>query len=307
MTKDECTLCPRECKVNRRENKTGYCGVSGKEVYVSMASLHLWEEPYISGTPEMQNNPGCRVNGSGTIFFAGCNMHCVYCQNYAISNGTVGNAYTVEELANLMTDLEKRGAANINLVTPTHYMTEIIEAVKIAKNEGGLSIPVIYNCSGYEKVETLIQLESVVDIYLTDFKYLDEGLAKKYSNAKDYPQVAKNALNEMVRQQPDVIFDDNGEMMKKGVVVRHLLLPGHTKNAMSVMKYLSEYYGDRILVSLMSQYTPVNGIEKRAPELNRKVTKREYEKVVSFCLDLGMDNVFIQEEDVASESFIPAF
>ena len=353
MENNICTLCPRECKVNRSEGKIGYCSVSGEEVYVSMASLHLWEEPYISGTSEMQKDPDCPINGSGTIFFAGCNMHCVYCQNYAISKSEAGKAYSVAELAKLMLELQDRGAANINLVTPTHYTPQIIEAVKLArlgmKIEAGeksglmatgamvneklhkIEIPIVYNCSGYEKVETLKLLEGIVDIYLTDFKYMDAEIAKKYSNAPDYPDVAKEALKEMYRQQPKLVFgdvmttsaatiktasntsrntDENSEyipMLKKGVVVRHLLLPGCTKNAMSVMKYLHDEYGDNINVSLMSQYTPVDDIQKRAPELNRKVTKREYEKVISFCLDNDIENVFIQEGDVATESFIPNF
>lgn len=324
MENNICSLCPRECKVNRKEGKSGYCNVSGEEAYVSMASLHLWEEPYISGTPEMQKDPDCPVNGSGTIFFAGCNMHCVYCQNYEISKKPTGKPYSVEQLAKLMLELQERGAANINLVTPTHYTLEIIEAVKLARagmnnkadsdaipdsnvEQTKLRIPIVYNCSGYEKVETLKLLDGIVDIYLTDFKYMDSDIAKKYSNAADYPEVAKEALKEMFRQQPKLVFDDAIPMLKKGIIVRHLLLPGCTRNAMSVMDYLHNEYGDSILISLMSQYTPVDDIQKRAPELNRKVTKREYEKVVSYCLDNDMDNVFIQEGDVATESFIPRF
>mgnify|MGYP005795666539 FL=1 len=288
-----CTICPRNCRIDRTAGQKGYCGVTGTKIKAARAALHMWEEPCISGT-----------RGSGTVFFSGCPLRCVYCQNRDIAGAEAGKEITPERLSEIFLELQEKGAVNINLVTPTHYTPEIAWAVKQAQ-AGGLTIPVVYNCSGYEKTETLRVLEGIVDIYLTDFKYMESETAARYSHAPDYPNAAKMALEEMVRQQPEPVFGEDG-MMKKGVIVRHLLLPGHLKNAKAVVQYVYEAYGDRVYLSLMNQYTPLPGMEKW-PELNRRVTKREYERLVAFAVELGVENGFIQEGETAEESFIPAF
>lgn len=289
----ECTLCPRACGADRAEGAAGWCGVSGTKIKCARAALHMWEEPCISGE-----------QGSGAVFFSGCPLRCVYCQNREIARARAGKEISRERLSEIFLELQAKGAANINLVTPTHYTPEIVWAVRKAK-EQGLVLPIVYNCSGYERTETLRMAEGIVDIYLTDFKYMDAQAAARYSHAPDYPETAKTALMEMVRQCPAPTFDDNG-MMKKGVIVRHLLLPGHVKNAKDVVRYVYETYGDQVYVSLMNQYTPLGGLEKW-PELNRRVTKREYESLIDYALELGVENGFIQEGDTAEESFIPAF
>lgn len=291
--KSVCTLCPRECNVNRAEGKTGFCGVAGEDIYLARAALHMWEEPCISGE-----------DGSGTVFFSGCPLRCVYCQNYNIAHAKTGKAVTRERLSEIFMELQEKGANNINLVTPTHYTPEIVCAVKRAR-EKGLRLPVVYNCSGYEKVDTLRMLDGIVDIYLTDFKYMDSDMAKRYSHAKDYPEVAKAALNEMVRQTGEAVFSEEG-MMQKGVIVRHLLLPGALENAKAVVQYVYETYGDVVFLSLMNQYTPLPQVEKY-PEINRRVTEEEYEELVDFAIDIGVENGFIQEGETAEESFIPEF
>jgi len=294
MKKEEsCTLCPRDCGVSRSKGEVGVCGVSGTQIRAARAGLHMWEEPCISGE-----------TGSGTIFFSGCPLRCVYCQNFEIARAETGLEISIERLAEIMLELQEQGAANINLVTPTHYTPEIIQAVTTARKKG-LKLPIVYNCSGYEKVETLRRLEGIVDIYLSDFKYMEPELAKRYSRAEDYPEMAKQALQEMVRQQPKAVFNESG-MMVQGIIVRHLLLPGHLRNAKAVVKYLCETYGDSICLSLMNQYTPLPQV-KHIPELNRRVTKREYERLIDYTLSLGVEQGFIQEGETAAESFIPAF
>ena len=288
-----CTLCPRECNVNRREGNAGVCGVAGEDIYLARAALHMWEEPCISGE-----------EGSGTVFFSGCPLRCVYCQNYNIANAKTGKAVTKERLSEIFLELQGKDANNINLVTPTHYTPEIVWAVKRARKQG-LTLPIVYNCSGYEKVETLKMLEGIVDIYLTDFKYMDSEIAKRYSHAPDYPKVAKSALEEMVRQTKEAVFSEDG-MMQKGVIVRHLLLPGYLSNAKSVVQYIYETYGDKVFLSLMNQYTPLPQVEKY-PEINRRVTEEEYEELVDFAIEIGVENGFIQEGETAKESFIPEF
>lgn len=289
----ECTLCPRNCRANREKGETGVCGVAGPGIVGARAALHMWEEPCISGE-----------RGSGTVFFSGCSLRCIYCQNYEITHAKHGKRITVERLAEIFLELAEKGAHNINLVTPTHYTPEIIAAVKMAR-ERGLSLPIVYNCSGYEKVETLRLLEGIVDIYLTDFKYMEKELAANYSKAPDYPEIAKEALCEMVRQTKEVMLDADG-MMTKGVIVRHLLLPNHLRNAKKVVNYVYETYGDKVYLSLMNQYTPLPQV-KHIPELNRKVTEREYEKLVDYAITLGVEYAFIQEGETALESFIPQF
>ncbi len=295
LSSSPCNLCPRECGVMRGEGQAGYC-LSDQRIFVARAALHMWEEPCISGEV-----------GSGTVFFSGCNLRCVYCQNYEIAAGKRGREVSTEELSDIFLMLQEKGAANINLVTPDHYINQIAEAIGQAKAKG-LSLPVVYNGSGYEKKEAIRNLAGIVDIFLTDFKYMDEELAEKYSKAPDYPAVAMAALAEMVRITGEAVFDEKG-MMRKGVIVRHLLLPGHKKNAKEVVKYLYETYGDRIYISLMNQYTPFARLSENPAykELCRKVTKREYEAVVDYAIDLGVRNAFIQEGDTAKESFIPEF
>ncbi len=288
-----CMLCPRECGADRIHGQKGVCGVTGTGIYGARAALHMWEEPCISGE-----------RGSGAVFFSGCPLLCVYCQNYEIARAERGSEISIERLAKIFLELQEKHAANINLVTPTHYTLEIIEAINIARGKG-LSIPIVYNCSGYEKVETLKLLQGIVDIYLVDYKYEDKFLAKRYSNAENYPDVVKEALAEMVRQCGEAEFDSE-EMMTKGVIVRHLLLPGCLENAKAVVKYIYDTYGDKVFLSLMNQYTPLPHV-KRWPEINRKVTEEEYEAFVDFAIEIGVENGFIQEGETAEESFIPEF
>ncbi len=288
-----CTICPRECGVNRAREEKGVCGVAGTGIYGARAALHMWEEPCISGE-----------KGSGAVFFSGCPLRCVYCQNYEIARAERGSEISVERLSEIFLELQKKHAANINLVTPTHYTLEIIEAVKLARGKG-LSIPIVYNCSGYEKAETIKRLQGIVDIYLVDYKYEDKVLAKRYSNAENYPEVVKEALGEMARQCKEAEFDSEG-MMMRGIIVRHLLLPGCLENAKAVVKYVYEMYGDQVFLSLMNQYTPLPHVAKW-PEIDRRVTEEEYETLVDYAIELGVENGFIQEGETAEESFIPEF
>ena len=289
---ENCLLCPRKCGINRRTGQTGVCGVSS-EIKVARAALHYWEEPCISGK-----------RGSGAVFFSGCSLHCVFCQNREISDGKEGKVISKERLSDIFMELADKGANNINLVTPGQYIPDIVWAVNDAKSRGR-KLPIIYNTSGYENVTELKLLEGIVDVYLPDFKYMDSTLSARYSRAKDYPSVAKQALSEMVRQQPDVVIDDATGLIQKGVIVRQLLLPGHVNDAKAVLKYLYDTYHDHVYISMMSQFTPI--ALKDYPEINRTVTKREYERLVNYALEIGITNAFIQEGDVAKDSFIPAF
>lgn len=289
---ENCLLCPRKCGINRRTGQTGVCGVSS-EIKVARAALHYWEEPCISGK-----------RGSGAVFFSGCSLHCVFCQNREISDGKEGKVISKERLSDIFIELAGKGANNINLVTPGQYIPDIVWAVNDAKSRG-MKLPIIYNTSGYENVTELKLLEGIVDVYLPDFKYMDSTLSARYSRAKDYPSVAKQALSEMVRQQPDVVIDDATGLIQKGVIVRQLLLPGHVNDAKAVLKYLYDIYHDHVYISMMSQFTPI--ALKDYPEINRTVTKREYERLVDYALEIGITNAFIQEGDVAKDSFIPAF
>ena len=289
---ENCLLCPRKCGINRSTGQTGVCGVSS-EIKVARAALHYWEEPCISGK-----------RGSGAVFFSGCSLHCVFCQNREISDGKEGKVISKERLSDIFMELADKGANNINLVTPGQYIPDIVWAVNDAKSRG-MKLPIIYNTSGYENVTELKLLEGIVDVYLPDFKYMDSTLSARYSRAKDYPSVAKQALSEMVRQQPDVVIDDSTGLIQKGVIVRQLLLPGHVNDAKAVLKYLYDTYHDHIYISMMSQFTPI--ALKDYPEINRTVTKREYERLVNYALEIGITNAFIQEGDVAKDSFIPAF
>ena len=287
-----CLLCPRKCGIKRSTGQTGVCGVSS-EIKVARAALHYWEEPCISGK-----------RGSGAVFFSGCSLHCVFCQNREISDGKAGKVISKERLSDIFMELADKGANNINLVTPGQYIPDIVWAVNDAKSRG-MKLPIIYNTSGYENVTDLKLLEGIVDVYLPDFKYMDSTLSARYSRAKYYPSVAKQALSEMVRQQPDVVIDDATGLIQKGVIVRQLLLPGHVNDAKAVLKYLYDTYHDHVYISMMSQFTPI--ALKDYPEINRTVTRREYERLVDYALEIGITNAFIQEGDVAKDSFIPAF
>ena len=287
-----CLLCPRKCGINRGTGQTGVCGVSA-EIRVARAALHYWEEPCISGE-----------KGSGAVFFSGCSLHCVFCQNREISDGKAGKVISKERLSDIFIELAGKGANNINLVTPGQYIPDIVWAVSDARRRG-MKLPIVYNTSGYENVTELKLLEGIVDVYLPDFKYMDSALSAKYSRAKDYPSVAKQALSEMVRQQPKVVIDDATGLIQKGVIVRQLLLPGHVNDAKAILKYLHDTYQNSIYISMMSQFTPI--ALKAYPEINRTVTRREYERLIDYAIKIGITNAFIQEGDVAKDIFIPAF
>mgnify|MGYP000833620945 FL=1 len=289
---ENCLLCPRKCGINRAAGQTGVCGVSA-EIRVARAALHYWEEPCISGE-----------KGSGAVFFSGCSLHCVFCQNREISDGKAGKIISKERLRDIFLELKAKGANNINLVTPGQYIPDIVWAVSDARRYG-MELPIVYNTSGYENADELKQLEEIVDVYLPDFKYMDSALSAKYSRAKDYPSVAKQAISEMVRQQPRVVIDDATGLIQKGVIVRQLLLPGHVNDAKAILKYLHDTYQDSIYISMMSQFTPI--ALKDYPEINRTVTRREYERLIDYAIKIGITNAFIQEGNVAKDSFIPAF
>lgn len=289
---ENCLLCPRKCGINRSTGQTGVCGVSA-EIRVARAALHYWEEPCISGE-----------KGSGAVFFSGCSLHCVFCQNREISDGKAGKVISKERLSDIFLELKAKGANNINLVTPGQYIPDIVWAVSDARRRG-MELPIVYNTSGYENETELKLLEGIVDVYLPDFKYMDSALSAKYSRAKDYPSVAKQALSEMVRQQPKVVIDDATGLIQKGVIVRQLLLPGHVNDAKAILKYLHDTYQNSIYISMMSQFTPI--ALKDYPEINRTVTGREYERLIDYAIKIGITNAFIQEGDVAKDSFIPAF
>ena len=292
---DNCMLCPRTCGAQRSKGKTGICGVT-ETLKVARAALHFWEEPCISGT-----------KGSGAVFFSGCALHCVFCQNEPIAQGTAGKEITPERLVEIFLELQEQGANNINLVTPGHFVPQIVKALDQAKKEG-LTLPVVYNTSSYETVDTIKMLEGYVDIYLPDFKYMSPVLSKKYSHAPDYAEVAKAAIAEMVRQTGKAVFVNGEEdnLILSGTIVRHLTLPGCMADSMQILKYLHETYGDMIYISIMNQFTPLSNLEKY-PELNRRITDEEYETLVDYAIEIGIENGFIQEGDTAEESFIPAF
>ena len=312
----DCCLCPRNCHVDRTQGKTGYCGQTD-QIRAARAALHMWEEPCISGDA-----------GSGAVFFSGCPLGCVFCQNHSIAAGRLGKTIATERLAEIFLELQDQKAWNINLVTAGHFAPQVVRALELAKGQG-LKLPIVYNTSGYEKVETLRMFEGLVDIYLPDFKYLSAELADAYSHAADYPQVAKLALQEMVRQvgsaQFEIVSGENSgrvtdelltdvdygdgelERMLQGVVVRHLVLPGYVEESKNVIRYLYETYGNQIHISIMNQYTPMSGIEVQYPELGRKITLREYDEVVDYAIESGVENGFIQEGETAEESFIPEF
>ncbi len=286
----KCNICPRECNILRSE-KTGYCN-SFEKIKIARASLHYWEEPCISGN-----------EGSGTVFFCGCNLKCIYCQNIKISRGDLGKYITEDELCDIFFDLKKQGANNINLVTPTHYSDKIIPAIDKALSLD-IDIPFLYNTSSYEKKEAIKKLNKKIDIYLPDFKYWDNSYAKKYSNCKDYREYAITAIDEMVKQVGKPQFNKNG-IMTKGVIVRHLVLPYLEEDSKKILKYLYEAYKDDVYISIMNQYTPPSHIEFE--ELKYPVRDYQYNEIVDFAIDLGIKNAFIQSGEAVGESFIPEF
>ena len=287
-----CNICPRACGIDR-EKRSGFCA-SPEQAAVSRVSLHMWEEPPVSGE-----------RGSGTVFFSGCNLRCVFCQNKAISRGDAdAKLYSIDALADLFMSVEAMGAHNINLVTPSHFVLPISKALEKIKSR--LSIPVVYNSSGYELTASLKMLDGLVDVYLPDFKYASGELANKYSSAPDYPNVARAAIAEMYRQAGAISFDDNG-MIQKGVIVRHLVLPSHKKDSIAVLDTLSELLPIKdIRLSLMSQYTPEFATDSEYKELHRKVTSFEYNSVLDHALELGFDGYF-QHRSSASASYTPDF
>ena len=292
MNYTSCTLCPRECGVDRTTGEIGYCGKTSS-LSLARAALHMWEEPCISGE-----------EGSGTVFFSGCNLRCVYCQNREIAIGDSGKNVCDDRLVEIFFELKDKGANNINLVTPTHYLPHIVKSLEKAKS-CGLDIPIVYNTSGYEKPEAIRLLDGLVDIYLPDFKYYSPELSFEYSNAMDYAEFAKKSLAEEFRQVGKPLFDERG-IMQKGIIVRHLVLPGQAEDSKRILKYLYETYGNDIYVSIMSQYTPL-AVMKDHPLLGRKLFDYEYEEVVDYAVELGIENGFLQDGEAAEESFIPPF
>lgn len=302
-----CTLCPRRCEVDRSaildfdsKASLGFCGQTS-QVTLARAALHFWEEPCISGTA-----------GSGAVFFCGCNLRCVFCQNADLSNSKLGKPVSITRLADIFLELEQLGATNINLVTASHFVPQIAEAISIAKDHK-LSIPVVYNTGTYEFAASLKLLDGLVDIYMPDLKYMDSDLAKKLSFAPDYFEIATKAIDEMYRQVGEPKFDSKSSdipLMKKGVLVRHLVLPKHTKDSRNILKYLHDKYGDNIYISIMNQYTPMPGIEQKLPdmtELHKPLSETSYNRVIDYAIELGISNAFIQEGPTCKESFIPVW
>ncbi len=287
----DCVLCPRKCHVNRQAGQTGFCGQTA-ELTAARASLHMWEEPCISGS-----------TGSGTVFFSGCNLKCVFCQNHNIALGKAGGPISSGHLAEVFLSLQEKGAVNINLVTPSHFVPQICEALILAKSQG-LRLPIVYNTGSYECVDTLQMLEGLVDVYLPDLKYYSPSLSAAYSHAEDYFSIAGEAIREMFRQTGKPVFQEN--LMTRGVLVRHLVLPGQTKDSKKILRYLHETYHNDIYISIMNQYTPLPHVS-HIPELNGKVTDEEYGRIIDFALQIGIENGFFQEGEAADESFIPQF
>lgn len=289
---EKCSLCPRMCGTDRAAGQKGFCG-GGNLVRVARAALHYWEEPCISGE-----------SGSGTVFFSGCTMRCVFCQNKEISRGEAGKEITIERLAEIYLELAAKGANNINLVTPMHYAPQITAALDIAR-KNGLTLPIVWNTGGWERRESVAAVRDYADIWLSDFKYFDSSLGESLSKAPNYFSVAAAALDQMVKQTCEPVFDEN-DMMRRGVIVRHLMLPGHLDDTKNVLRFLYENYGDSIWISIMNQYTPMCS-DPRFPELSRTVSDEEYNEAIDFACELGIENAFVQEGGTVGESFIPPF
>ena len=287
---ENCRLCPHNCKVNRKIGQIGKCKCDDK-IKVALASLHYYEEPCISG-----------INGSGTVFFSNCNLSCIYCQNYEISQLGIGKEFTIEELADIMIKQQEKNVENINLVTPTSFTVQIIEAIKIARKKG-LKLPIVYNTNGYENIETIQMLQGFVDIYLPDLKYYYPKLGEKYSNVKNYFEITTKAIKEMIKQVGAPQFDENG-LLKKGVIIRHLVLPNHIDNSKKVLKWIKENVDKKAMVSIMAQYFPTYKA-KEDIKLNRKLTKEEYQEISNYIYDIDLENGYIQELGEHEEEYVP--
>ncbi len=289
----DCTLCPRQCHADRADAQTGFCGQPA-EISVARAALHFWEEPCISGS-----------QGSGTVFFFGCSLRCIFCQNHTIAAGRGVHFITPERLGEIFLKLQEDHAANINLVTTGHFLPQVCRALEFAKAEG-LSIPIVYNTGSYELPASLRLLEGLVDIWLPDLKYYSSQLSEAFSHASDYFTRATAAIAEMFRQAGPPEFDEATGMMRRGVIVRHLVLPGQVRDSKKILRYLHDTYGNDIYVSIMNQYTPLENTAQ-VPGLNRRVTEDEYKRVLDFAEKIGIENGFVQEGGTAEESFIPPF
>ena len=287
---ERCNICPHKCQVNRIKGQIGKCK-SGNKVKIALYSIHNFEEPCISGK-----------NGSGTIFFSNCNLNCVFCQNYEISQLGQGKEFEINELADIMIKEQEKGVENINLVTPTSYIIQIAESIKIAKGKG-LKIPIVYNTNSYENIESLKLLDGLVDIYLPDLKYYYNKLGKRYSNVENYFEIATNAILEMYRQVGNVQIDSNG-ILQKGVVIRHLVLPNHIENSKKVLKWIKENLDNKVFVSIMAQYFPTYKA-KNIEKINRKLTKKEYQEIIEYVDSIGLDNGYVQELGEHEEKYVP--
>ena len=295
-TLSPCNLCPRGCGADRTAGARGYCGQTA-EIFAARAGLHFWEEPCLSGQ-----------SGSGTIFFSGCNLRCVYCQNREIALGNQGKPISIRRLSEIFFELKEKGANNINLVTPTHYVPQIREALITAKKQG-FSLPIVYNTGGYEEVETLRSLRGLIDVWLPDLKYRSSAPAARFSNAPDYFEKASTALREMYDQVGDPVFDESTGLMLRGMIVRHLLLPGQVGESKRVLRWLHDTFGDHVYLSIMNQYTPMPQIQSDPAfqDINRKVTEEEYARLLDFADKIGITRGFCQVGETATESFIPPF
>lgn len=288
----KCNLCPRKCNIDRLNGEIGFCNAS-KDIKIAKVCLHQWEEPCISGT-----------KGSGTVFFSNCNLKCVFCQNYNISHEGTGKLVSINRLSEIFLEQQERGAHNINLVTPTHYVPQIIEAIKLAKNKG-LTLPILYNSNGYESIETIKALNGFIDVYLPDLKYFNDKYAIKYSKAPNYFNNACEVIKEMVAQVGTAIFNDEG-LIQKGVIVRHLMLPGLLFDSKKVIDFIYNTFNDSVYISLMNQYTPMHAAANY-PEINKPLNPKHYDALIDYCLDLGVTKGFIQESGTSSLSFVPNF
>lgn len=291
-TMKHCTICPRNCGVNRCKGEKGYCN-AGFLPKCALASVHHWEEPPISGT-----------KGSGTIFFSHCNLNCVFCQNYTISEQSFGKEISIQHLSDILLLQQEKGVHNINLVSPTHFIPQIKQALLLAKQKG-LSIPIVYNTNSYEKVESLKLLEGLIDIYLPDFKYISSEYSKRYSFAPNYAEYAKKAILEMKRQQPNMVFNANG-ILQKGMIIRHLVLPNCYKDSFEILKWIKQNIGEDTYISLLNQYTPVHKASQYK-EISRKLTTLEYQKVVNYFFEIGLKNGFTQSKHSATSNYTPIF
>jgi putative pyruvate formate lyase activating enzyme len=287
-----CKLCPRNCGINRLDDNIGYCG-AGKDIKVARAALHQWEEPCISGT-----------QGSGTVFFTNCNLKCAFCQNHSISQENIGKVVSVDRLSEIFLELQSQGANNINLVTPTHYVYQIIEAIKLSKAKG-LKLPILYNTSGYENIETIKLLNGYIDVYLPDIKYFNDKYANRYSNAPNYFKYASNAVVEMLNQVGGAEFDKDG-IIKKGVIIRHMMLPGLLFDSKRIIDFIYNTFGDSVYVSIMNQYTPMHKAALYS-EINKPLNPKHYDSLIDYAVSIGIKNGFIQDSGTSSEAYVPYF